>query len=53
MRPVTTAVILAAGMGLRLEDLGRQFPKGFLRLAALPIVEESILHCARRESGAS
>jgi 2-aminoethylphosphonate-pyruvate transaminase len=30
-------------MGLRLEDLGRQLPKGFLRLAALPIVEESIL----------
>jgi choline kinase len=37
-----TAVILAAGRGVRLKELGTQIPKGFLRLGARPIVEESI-----------
>jgi len=43
MRHVQTAVILAAGRGQRLGELGRLAPKGFLRLGELPIVEESIL----------
>lgn len=43
MSAVETAVILAAGMGLRLEDLGRRIPKGFLQIGEQPIVEESIL----------
>jgi 2-aminoethylphosphonate-pyruvate transaminase len=37
-----TAVILAAGRGIRLEELGTQIPKGFIRLGAVPIIEESI-----------
>lgn len=37
-----TAVILAAGRGVRLKELGTQIPKGFLRLGERPIVEESI-----------
>ena len=40
--PVTTAVILAAGMGRRLGDLARQKPKGFLELDGQPIVERSL-----------
>ncbi|MCZ6667687.1 MAG: phosphocholine cytidylyltransferase family protein [Gammaproteobacteria bacterium] len=36
------AVILAAGMGERLETLGKTIPKGFLRLGKRPIIEESI-----------
>jgi 2-aminoethylphosphonate-pyruvate transaminase len=36
------AVILAAGMGERLEALGKSIPKGFLRLGKRPIIEESI-----------
>ena len=39
---VTTAVILAAGMGTRLKDLGREAPKGFLRLGKKTIIEESL-----------
>ncbi len=39
---IRTAVILAAGMGTRLNELGRRVPKGFLRLGARPIIEESI-----------
>lgn len=39
---VRTAVILAAGMGIRLGGLGREIPKGFLRLGEQPIVEESL-----------
>lgn len=37
-----TAVILAAGMGRRLEELGQSIPKGFLQFGDKPIVEESI-----------
>jgi len=36
------AVILAAGMGIRLEELGQQIPKGFIDLGDGPIVRESI-----------
>jgi 2-aminoethylphosphonate-pyruvate transaminase len=39
---ITTAVILAAGMGTRLKALGKEAPKGFLRLGEKPIIEESI-----------
>ncbi len=46
MTGVRTAVILAAGRGTRLRDEARGQPKGFLRLGARPIVEESILRLA-------
>ncbi|NEP37662.1 phosphocholine cytidylyltransferase family protein, partial [Moorena sp. SIO3B2] len=39
---VETAVILAAGMGIRLQELGQSTPKGFLQLGEQPIIEESI-----------
>jgi len=39
---VTTAVILAAGMGTRLQEHGRFKPKGFLQVGGRPIVEQSI-----------
>lgn len=39
---IRTAVILAAGMGVRLKELGQRLPKGFLRLGERPIVEESL-----------
>lgn len=39
---IETAVILAAGMGTRLNELGRSQPKGFLKLGELTIIEESI-----------
>ena len=42
MTAVTTAVILAAGMGTRLAAENSDRPKGFLKLGANPIVEESI-----------
>lgn len=42
MARVRQALILAAGMGVRLRELGAHTPKGFLRLGARPIVEESI-----------
>jgi choline kinase len=42
-----TAVILAAGRGVRLKELGTQIPKGFLRLGERPIVEESIARLRR------
>lgn len=45
-RPVNTAVILAAGMGTRLGETGRNMPKGFLQLGGRPIVEESVLRLA-------
>ncbi|MCL1818295.1 MAG: phosphocholine cytidylyltransferase family protein [Spirochaetaceae bacterium] len=41
MARTETAVILAAGMGTRLKDLGREAPKGFLRLGTKTIIEES------------
>lgn len=40
--PVECAVLLAAGVGRRLGERGRDRPKGFLRLGARPIVEESL-----------
>lgn len=39
---VKTAIILAAGMGTRLKELGKLSPKGFLKLGEKPIIEESI-----------
>ena len=39
---VRKAIILAAGMGARLKDRGRQTPKGCLCLGEKPILEESI-----------
>jgi len=39
---IKTAVIMAAGMGIRLKELGRLVPKGFIRLGAKPIIEESV-----------
>jgi len=39
---IQTAVILAAGMGTRLKELGQSRPKGFLRLGKHSIIEESI-----------
>jgi 2-aminoethylphosphonate-pyruvate transaminase len=48
--PIETAVILAAGRGIRLGPLGRTIPKGFLRLAPGrgPIVAESIARLRSR-----
>jgi 2-aminoethylphosphonate-pyruvate transaminase len=43
MTRVRHALILAAGMGVRLREIGQRTPKGFLRLGARPIVEESLL----------
>jgi 2-aminoethylphosphonate-pyruvate transaminase len=40
---VRKAIILAAGMGARLRDRGRQTPKGCLCLGEKPILEESIV----------
>jgi len=42
MQPIRQAVILAAGRGVRLGELGGETPKGFLELGPLPIVAESI-----------
>jgi 2-aminoethylphosphonate-pyruvate transaminase len=44
---VKTAVILAAGRGTRLKELGKEIPKGFLRLGEKPIIQESIEKLAR------
>lgn len=41
-KTITTAVIMAAGMGTRLKERGTQHPKGFLKLGDKPIIEESI-----------
>jgi 2-aminoethylphosphonate-pyruvate transaminase len=41
---MTTAVILAAGMGTRLRDAHVDMPKGFVEMDGRPIVESSILH---------
>jgi len=40
---ITTAVILAAGMGRRLGDVCEEMPKGFLSFGAETIIVESIL----------
>jgi len=42
MARVRQAVILGAGMGVRLKELGERTPKGFLRLGERPIVSESV-----------
>ncbi|MGQ0430149.1 MAG: phosphocholine cytidylyltransferase family protein [Gammaproteobacteria bacterium] len=42
MSAVTTAVILAAGRGLRIAGEVTDRPKGFIQFGELPIVEESI-----------
>lgn len=42
MARVRQALILAAGMGVRLREIGQATPKGFLRLGQRPIVEESL-----------
>lgn len=39
---IKTAIILAAGMGTRLKELGKSLPKGFLKLGEKTIIEESI-----------
>jgi 2-aminoethylphosphonate-pyruvate transaminase len=36
------AVVLAAGQGIRLGELGEEIPKGMIRLGEQPILEESI-----------
>ena len=41
---IRTAVILAAGMGKRLENITKEKPKGFIVLGDKPIIEESILN---------
>jgi 2-aminoethylphosphonate-pyruvate transaminase len=43
MNEVRMAIILAAGMGVRLKDRGRLSPKGCLCLGEKSIVEESVL----------
>jgi 2-aminoethylphosphonate-pyruvate transaminase len=40
---ITTAIILAAGLGSRLQALGKEQPKGFLCLGEQPIIVESLL----------
>jgi len=42
MKKLKTAVILAAGMGIRLNEMGKLIPKGFIRLGEKTIIEESI-----------
>ena len=39
---IKTAVILAAGRGIRLQAMGRIMPKGFIELGVQPIVQESV-----------
>ena len=39
---ITKAVILAAGMGLRMKEMGEEIPKGFIRLGESPIIEHSL-----------
>jgi 2-aminoethylphosphonate-pyruvate transaminase len=39
---IKKAVILAAGLGLRLRDVMQGYPKGFLAFGEKPIIEESI-----------
>jgi choline kinase len=48
-RILNTAVILAAGCGLRMKDAGLEQPKGFITIGSIPIVEESVIRLA--ESG--
>jgi choline kinase len=49
---ITKAVILAAGMGLRMKAMGEDFPKGFIRLGERPIIDYSLktlMSCGIRE----
>ena len=39
---ITKAVILAAGMGLRMKEMSEEIPKGFIRLGGSPIIEHSL-----------
>jgi 2-aminoethylphosphonate-pyruvate transaminase len=39
---VTTAIILAAGMGTRLRETGASLPKGFIRIGGERLIERSI-----------
>lgn len=39
---ITKAVVLAAGMGLRLKAMGEEIPKGFILLDDRPIIEHSL-----------
>lgn len=40
--PIATAVIMAAGMGTRLNERGKWHPKGFIKLGQRPIIEEAV-----------
>ncbi len=40
---IRTAIILAAGMGIRLKERGKATPKGCMRLGEKSIVEESVI----------
>lgn len=40
--PIATAVIMAAGMGTRLNERGKWLPKGFIKLGHRPIIEEAV-----------
>ncbi len=46
MENVNTAVILAAGRGLRMKEAGLKRPKGFIEIGTMPIVEESVIRLA-------
>ena len=49
---ITKAVILAAGMGLRMKAMGEETPKGFILLDDQPIIEHSLrtlIACGIRE----
>ena len=41
---IRSAIILAAGMGVRLRELGQRIPKGYICLGTRVILEESISH---------
>jgi len=43
-KPITTAVILAAGTGKRIKPVFDDKPKGFLIFGEKPIIEESVTH---------
>jgi choline kinase len=49
---INKAVILAAGMGLRMKAMGEDFPKGFILIDERPIIEHSLktlIACGIRE----